>query len=69
MFTFLGGLIAHSFISAQPIPLKLSPIVWKQITRDELSLADLKTMDSYSHKMLVNLLELGYELTDAEFSE
>lgn len=48
MFRFLGGFIAFGILSKQPIPLNLTPTVWKQILGQPLTLEDLTQMDAYS---------------------
>ena len=48
LFKYLGAFIAYSIMTKAPIPLNLAPTVWKQILGDEMTLADLESIDAYS---------------------
>ena len=67
MFKYLGAFIAFGILSKQPIPLNLAPTVWKQILGQELNLADLESIDSYSSQVLSDLHQYSAALSDEEF--
>ena len=69
MYRFLGGFIACGILSKAPIPLNLSPSVWKQILGLPLTLADLDAFDAYSAQVLTDLRKHSKSLSDEEFKE
>ena len=48
MYKYLGAFIAFGILSKSPVPLNLSPTVWKQILGEKMTFADLDMIDAYS---------------------
>ena len=67
MYKMLGGFLGFSFLTKQPLPINLAPFVWKQILEEDLTLADLDDIDSYSVQVLKELQMYGPSLSDEEF--
>ena len=54
-FTFIGGLLAFSFLSRQPFSIDLADPVWKQIFGDKLTMDDLLIVDEAKYLELADL--------------
>jgi len=67
MYKYLGGFIAFGILSKAPVPLNLASTVWKQILGEELTLADLDSIDAYSAQVLTDMKNYGSSLSDADF--
>ena len=44
-FTFIGGLLAFSFLTRQPFSVDLADPVWKQVIGDKLLMEDMLVVD------------------------
>lgn len=67
MYKYLGAFIAFGILSKSPVPLNLSPTVWKQILGEKMTFADLDTIDAYSSQVLGDLRNHGTSLSDEDF--
>ena len=45
MLRFLGGLIAFSLLSMQPLTLNLAPLIWKMLIHEDIDHRDLENID------------------------
>ena len=67
MFKYLGGFLAYAFLSKSPLPINLAPWVWKQLLKEEVTMADLEGIDTYSSQVLRDLKNYARYLSDEYF--
>ena len=48
MYKLFRAILAFSMMSTAPIPIHLSPSLWKQLLGEELEIGDLESFDAYS---------------------
>ena len=68
MFNFFGGLLGYAYLHKSPISIEIAPALWRQILGEELTLADLNTIDAYSSQVLKDLQQFGSTLSDEAFT-
>ena len=70
MVYFLGVLMAACMRSNEPLPLYLTPIIWKRLADDPLSPSDIESIDKSALTSLTYLLRLEDEgVTNSMFKE
>jgi len=67
MYRFMGGFLAFAILSKSPLPFNLAPTVWKQLLGENLTIADLESIDAYSWQVLTDLRVNGAQLSDEDF--
>eukprot|EP00468_Gymnochlora_sp_CCMP2014_P014014 CAMPEP_0167768550 /NCGR_PEP_ID=MMETSP0110_2-20121227/16736_1 /TAXON_ID=629695 /ORGANISM="Gymnochlora sp., Strain CCMP2014" /LENGTH=1288 /DNA_ID=CAMNT_0007657249 /DNA_START=12 /DNA_END=3878 /DNA_ORIENTATION=- len=65
MFDFLGRLFGVAIRTGTKIPLALAPLTWKVLVGEEVSLSDLKRVDTYAASALIGLRSLGDDFKGA----
>ncbi|KAJ9463453.1 putative E3 ubiquitin-protein ligase HERC2 [Diplonema papillatum] len=70
MLTFLGKLMAACMRAGEPLPLYLSPVLWKVLACEPLTVNDLESVDKSVLNSLLFLLRLGEEgISEEPFKE
>ena len=69
MYKFMGAFLGFAIISKSPIPWNLAPTFWKQLLGEQLTIADLESIDVFSFRVLTDLRSHGASLSEAEFAD
>ena len=69
MYEFMGALIGMSVRSGILMSLNLPAFFWKQLTDEEVTVRDLKEIDTMTVTILEDLREIEKKMTEEEFME
>ena len=65
MFKFLGALMGMAFRAGKYIDIKLPSILWKHFTKEQVTIADISSMDAHAAAKLTELQQLKEKVSNA----